>query len=309
MVVLSFRYLVEKEFQLHSRSPFVAHKMKMLTRDFIRLNGTNLQPRPFFVEATPIIMASSNGNRRRNAFTAKDLLGQLPAAARAKHNVTDHRASENQHESKAAAKLQLIEPTRRTHVRHDAFTWTAFSEAVACITPTKPFDPRASSELSPPHAPSLNRNVDPLEVNIIDRIASPSTNELLDHSNRDLSSLEYSSSDDSYTGSVPEDIELAIAKSVGAVELDFSIIKKTFQCAVCLETPGSDDAIASISCCDHNFCFEVSVIYLLYPKIFDECLLLIICQCIVSWASKNQTCHLCKQEFHLVASRRKVRWY
>lgn len=196
---------------------------------------------------------ASNDNRRRNALTANDLLKQLPASARANH-LNDKRANENQLVSKSTAKQQLIESIRPKHARHGAFDWTAFSEAVTCITPTKPLYP--TSELSPPHVPSSSRYVDGrLIVTSCDR----KINELRAHVSQELSSLEYSSSDDSTTGSVSEDIERVIAKSV----FDFSNIETNtarFQCAICLERPINDDSIASVSGCNHRFCFEVSAI-------------------------------------------------
>lgn len=106
----------------------------------------------------------------------------------------------------------------------------------------------------------------------------------------DSSSLEYSS-DDSM-------IEAAIYKSVAPTPL---LMKQqqgkqpmggtTMQdliCAVCLDFPDDPKHIASVSGCNHRFCFS----------------------CIEKWAKRgNNTCPLCKRAFHLIASGNRVRWY
>eukprot|EP00573_Skeletonema_grethae_P008106 CAMPEP_0201708648 /NCGR_PEP_ID=MMETSP0578-20130828/56343_1 /ASSEMBLY_ACC=CAM_ASM_000663 /TAXON_ID=267565 /ORGANISM="Skeletonema grethea, Strain CCMP 1804" /LENGTH=283 /DNA_ID=CAMNT_0048197531 /DNA_START=17 /DNA_END=868 /DNA_ORIENTATION=- len=107
----------------------------------------------------------------------------------------------------------------------------------------------------------------------------------------DSSSLEYSS-DDSM-------IEAAIYKSAAPSRL----IKQQQQqgkqsmggttmkdliCAVCLDFPDDPKHIASVSGCNHRFCYS----------------------CIENWAKRgNNTCPLCKSAFHLIASGNRVRWY
>eukprot|EP00986_Skeletonema_menzelii_P013843 scaffold8495_cov125-Skeletonema_menzelii.AAC.1 len=104
----------------------------------------------------------------------------------------------------------------------------------------------------------------------------------------DSSSLEYSS-DDSM-------IEAAIYKSVAPhppirqqqeQSMGGASIKDLI-CAVCLDFPVDPKQIASVSGCNHRFCFV----------------------CIENWAKRGKNdCPLCKSTFHLVASGTRVRWY
>eukprot|EP00574_Skeletonema_japonicum_P014006 CAMPEP_0201720354 /NCGR_PEP_ID=MMETSP0593-20130828/5345_1 /ASSEMBLY_ACC=CAM_ASM_000672 /TAXON_ID=267983 /ORGANISM="Skeletonema japonicum, Strain CCMP2506" /LENGTH=298 /DNA_ID=CAMNT_0048210993 /DNA_START=125 /DNA_END=1021 /DNA_ORIENTATION=- len=103
------------------------------------------------------------------------------------------------------------------------------------------------------------------------------------------SSLEYSS-DDSM-------IEAAIYKSVAPPLLFKQQQKeqsmggstmKDLICAVCLDFPDDPKHIASVSGCNHRFCYS----------------------CIENWAKRgNNKCPLCKSTFHLVASGNRVSWY
>lgn len=108
------------------------------------------------------------------------------------------------------------------------------------------------------------------------------------------SSLEYSSSDDSI-------IEAAIYKSVAPLPHPYSVKNqqqleegktiKDLICAICLDFPDDPSHIATVSGCNHRFCFG----------------------CIDEWAQKGgkttNQCPLCKKPFHLVASSNRVRWY
>lgn len=259
-------------------------------------------------------------NRRRNALIQKDLVNLIPWSVTPKNDLAGQRG-ENY-----TKQLQPARPTDRGHTRHNAMDWSAFNEAMTSTTPTS-FYPTSPVNSSHPPVPSSSRR-----ANHIIEIPSPSINELITQLSStslkhmrdgELSSLEYSdsSSDESSEGSVPDNVELAILKSVyygsTAVTLDFSLMEKTsdeFQCAICLEQPINLDSLATVSGCEHHFCFDVSRLQHVnvskslcsmrlthsFPLPF---------QCIDSWAAKKQACPLCKRPFHLVASRAKVRWY
>ena len=246
---------------------------------------------------------------RRQALGPSQILNQLPAAARAKHfsgtreepTYPLEKASTDVHPAKTS--------TRRCHIRRAAMNWEALATAMAYTTPTSLFPTKTGERKPPPPAaPCFNRYTNQ-QLGIAlehhkrcesdDRPSndqpSPDINALLAQLScadnkpkfrEELSSLDYSDSSDD-DSDVPECVEKAIFASV-AVALDFSSIEKAtedFQCAICLETGTLDSA--TVSGCHHTFCFS----------------------CINRWAAKKNKCPLCEKEFHLVASRRQVRWY
>jgi len=104
-------------------------------------------------------------------------------------------------------------------------------------------------------------------------------------SDSDDSSLDYSDED--------EDVEAAILASaavfsqpIGKLE-DESEEEFDIECAICLGSITDSSNIATINGCRHSFCFR----------------------CIDEWANQNNECPLCKEEFHLVTSNSRVRWY
>lgn len=104
----------------------------------------------------------------------------------------------------------------------------------------------------------------------------------------DSSSLEYSSDDSTieaaiYKSVVPHpSIKQQQDQSMGGVSM------KDLICAVCLDFPDDPKHIASVSGCNHRFCFG----------------------CIENWAKRGKNeCPLCKSTFHLIASGDRVRWY
>jgi len=99
----------------------------------------------------------------------------------------------------------------------------------------------------------------------------------------DDSSLDYSDDD--------EDVEAAILASAAvfsqSTKLEEDSEEELFvECAICLGGC-PDSSIATINGCKHSFCFK----------------------CIDEWATKKNECPLCKEEFHLVTSNNRVRWY
>jgi hypothetical protein len=201
-------------------------------------------------------MASITGLRRRNALSSNDLLKQLPSPLRENHFKRE--TNQQKQPPKAIDKVELIKvPVRRSHFRSYAMNWIDFTETMMFKTPT----------LGPPGAPHFIRftNKHNGSSAVVD---SPSSNinELLSELSNtgtgpdrkgELSSLEYSDSSSDEESSVPECVESAIVKSV-AVALDFSLIEKNMECAICLESPKDVNYWATLSGCHHSFCFEVS---------------------------------------------------
>jgi len=100
----------------------------------------------------------------------------------------------------------------------------------------------------------------------------------------DDSSLDYSDDE--------EDVEAAIMASVAVFSQSTNLEDKSeefvdIECAICLGGCTDSSNIATINGCNHSFCFK----------------------CIDEWATKKNECPLCKEEFHLVTSNSKVRWY
>lgn len=209
-------------------------------------------------------------SRRRNALIQKDLVNLIPLSVTTKNDLAGQRG-ENY-----IKQMQPDRPTDRGHTRHDAMDWSAFNEALTSTTTS--FYPTSPVNSSHPPVPSSSRRANHvIEISREENSTpSPSINELITQLSStslkhrrdgELSSLEYSdsSSDESSEGSVSDDVELAILKSVyygsTAVTLDFSLMEKTsdeFQCAICLEQPINLDSLATVSGCEHHFCFDVS---------------------------------------------------
>ena len=209
-------------------------------------------------------MASTTDiHRRRHALTSKELLKQLPISARVRHCKNEEAEPEEQF--------------RPRHVRRQAMNYTDFSRAmVSALPPSHQATIKNSKSNTPPTLESSHNDHQSIVRSCnLDDYPSPNINEFLhqiqlsstvtkSNSSKELSSLEYSDSgDDSSEGSVTECIESAIFKSV-AVALDFSAINTDdcSECAICVESFESKDAMATISGCRHCFCFDVSDITL-----------------------------------------------
>lgn len=100
----------------------------------------------------------------------------------------------------------------------------------------------------------------------------------------DDSSLDYSDDD--------EDVEAAILASAAVFSQSTKLVdedreEELVECAICLGGCTDSSNIATINGCKHSFCFK----------------------CIDEWATKKNECPLCKEEFHLVTSNSRVRWY
>lgn len=106
----------------------------------------------------------------------------------------------------------------------------------------------------------------------------------------DSSSLEYSSDDSMIEAVIYKSVapHLLMKQQQHEKQSMGGTTMKDLICAVCLDFPDDPKHIASVSGCNHRFCYS----------------------CIENWAKKgNNTCPLCKSAFHLVASGNRVSWY
>lgn len=197
--------------------------------------------------------------RRRNAFASRDLVKQLPVSDRANYGTnTQPRDVRAQRGPQKIDNEKIAQPTTvRGHIRHDAMNWCTLIEAMTLMNPTT-----GSSHPSNRFFNRLKTQAIAKSCSDIDKSFNRNNHSRCDH---DLSSLEYSDSSSDESIDVPEDIERAVTRSLfygsAAVELDFGMIGKEtdgYQCAICLEHPGSLDLFATVSGCEHCFCFDVS---------------------------------------------------